>query len=86
LIASAGIKVKDVIGRGYIFFNIRYSYGLNNIVNSKNRYSNPVLMYNYLYIDNNYKINSFQYSIGYSYPLYKPKLKKVKMKDPLENQ
>jgi len=86
LIASAGIKIKDVIGRGYIFFNIRYSYGLNNVVNAKNRYSNPVLMYNFLYIDNNYKLNSFQYSIGYSYPLYKPKLKKVKIKDPLENQ
>lgn len=78
LLAGAGLKVKDILGRGYLLFDIRYSHGLNNVVNEKERYSNDDLMYNYLYVDNNFKINSFQYSVGYSYPLYKPKLKKVK--------
>ena len=78
LIAGAGLRVKDVLGRGYLFLDFRYSHGLNNIVNEKDRYSNEDLVYKYLYVDNNFKINSFQYSVGYSYPLYKPKLKKVK--------
>jgi hypothetical protein len=81
LMAGAGLKIKDVLGRGYLFFDLRYSMGLNNIVNPDKRYSNDDLVYKYLYVDNNIKINSFQYSIGYSYPLYKPKLKKVRKKD-----
>jgi hypothetical protein len=81
LMAGAGLKVKDILGRGYLFIDIRYSMGLNNIVNPDKRYSNDDLVYKYLYVDNNFKINSFQYSVGYSYPLYKPKLKKVRNKD-----
>lgn len=81
LIASAGIKVKDVLGRGYLFVDLRYTRGLNNIANPDHRYSDPKLMYDYLYVDNNININSFQYSLGYSYPLYKPKLKKKKQKE-----
>jgi hypothetical protein len=81
MVAGAGLKIKDVLGRGYLFIDLRYTRGLNNVVNTDNRYSNDDLLYKYLYVDNNIKINSFQYSVGYSYPLYKPKLKKVRAKD-----
>jgi hypothetical protein len=78
IVLGGGLKVKDILGRGYLLLDIRYSHGLNNVVKSKERYSNQVLMYSYMYVDNDFKLNSFQYSLGYSYPLYKPKLKKVK--------
>ncbi|MCR6642814.1 MAG: PorT family protein [Sporocytophaga sp.] len=76
LILGAGIKVKNVIGRGYIFLDVRYCHGLNKLNDPDKRYSNDDLMYKYFYTDSDFKINSFQYSLGYSYPLYKPKLKR----------
>lgn len=78
LVIGGGLKVKDILGRGYIVLDVRYAHGLNNVVKAKERYSNNTLVYKYFYIDNDFKLNSFQYSLGYLYPLYKPKLKKVK--------
>lgn len=75
---AAGLKIKDVIGRGYIFADFRYTRGLRNVVDGENRFSKPELIYDYLYLDNDILINSLQASLGYSLPIYKPKLKKVK--------
>jgi hypothetical protein len=81
LIIGAGLKVKNVIGRGYIFLDVRYCHGLNKLNDPAKRYSNEDLMYKYFYTDSDFRLNSFQYSLGYLYPLYKPKLKrKVKEK------
>lgn len=81
VVVAAGLKVKDVIGRGYIFADFRYSRGLRNIVDTEMRFSKPELIYDYLYLDNDILINSLQISLGYSLPIYKPKLKKVKDKN-----
>jgi hypothetical protein len=85
LVLGAGVKIKDVLGRGYLFVDMRYTHGLNNVVNTKIRgtkdETSDYLMYNYFYSDNDFKMNSFMYSVGYVYPLYKPKLKKVRAKD-----
>jgi len=74
------LKIKNVIGRGYLLFDFRYSYSLNNIVKKENRFSDNNLLYNYMYVDNDFKLTSFQFSMGYGIPIYKPILKKVKSK------
>lgn len=75
---GGGLKLKNVISNGYIVFDVRYNYGLRNIVNPNTRNDNPVLIYDYLYIDSDFRMNTLQFSIGYIMPKYKPKLKKIK--------
>ncbi len=74
---GAGFKLKNVISNGYILVDLRYNIGLRNVVNPANRYSNQELIYNYLYIDNNFTMNSLVFSVGYALPKYKPKIKKA---------
>jgi hypothetical protein len=74
---GAGFKLKNVISNGYILVDLRYNIGLRNVVNPANRTSNPELIYNYLYIDNDFTMNSLVFSVGYALPKYKPKIKKV---------
>ncbi len=73
-IAAFGLRYK--IKRGYIVFDIRYSYGLTNIVNTKTRYSNSELIYKYFYIDNDMKIRNISFSLSYERSFYKA-MKKV---------
>jgi hypothetical protein len=75
---GAGFKFKNLIGNGYLILDLRYNIGLRNIVKPENRGTNPELLYNYLYLDNDFTMNSFVFSIGYSLPKYKPKIKKIK--------
>ena len=78
--AGAGVKLKNFIGRGYIIADFKYSYGLNNVVNTKNRIVNSELVYKYLYVDNDFSINTYTFTIGYLIPKYKPKLMVKKSK------
>lgn len=75
---GAGFKLKNVISNGYIIVDLRYNIGLRNIVKPENRGTNEDLVYNYLYLDNDFRMNSFVFSIGYALPKYKPKIKKIK--------
>ncbi|HSZ24447.1 MAG TPA: porin family protein [Cytophagaceae bacterium] len=72
---GAGFKVKNVISNGYLIVDLRYNIGLRNVVNPHNRTSNTDLVYNYLYVDNDFRMNSFVFSVGYALPKYKPKIK-----------
>nr|WP_271711581.1 porin family protein [Marinigracilibium pacificum] len=78
LIGGAGVRMKDVLGKGYLFVDFRYSYGMWNIVNTENRYNNAELKYDYTHLDDDLKLNNFMLSIGYTVPVYRPKLKKRK--------
>lgn len=70
-IAGAGIKYK--VKRGYLFADLRYNYGIMNAVNTTNRYSNPELIYQYYYVDDDFSMHSFNFTVGLVRSLYKPK-------------
>lgn len=46
------------------FFEFRYAYGLTNIVNDANRYTDQNLIFNYFYLDDDLKISNALFSIG----------------------
>lgn len=71
-----GFNWKGVIGSGYLTGKIGYSYGLVNIANPSERYSNVALSNEYLYISNDFAIDHLSFMLGYAIPVYRPKLKK----------
>jgi hypothetical protein len=74
VIAAAGIKYK--VGGVYITGDIRYQYGLGNIVNKDNRFNrsepSQTLM-NYGYINNDFSLNQTMFNIGLIIPYFNPK-------------
>jgi hypothetical protein len=74
VIAGAGLKYK--IGGIYVTADIRYQYGLGNIVNGDNRYSNSeknVELMNAGYVVNDYSLNHTMINIGLIVPRFVPK-------------
>jgi hypothetical protein len=74
VIAGAGLKYK--IGGIYVTADIRYQYGLMNIVNGKNRYSNTtenIELMNAGYVVNDYSLNQTMVNIGLIVPRFVPK-------------
>jgi hypothetical protein len=76
---GVGFKLKNFIGNGYLWADFRYNHGLRNVVKPEMRTSNIDLVYNYLHIDNDFRMHNFVLSLGYALPHYKPKIKKVKV-------
>lgn len=73
---TIGFNWKGIIGSGYLTGKVGFSYGLVNVTNPKERYSNSELINNYLYISNDFAVNNLSYMLGYALPIYRPKLKK----------
>lgn len=71
--AVGGIGTKYRIGYNYIFLDIRYYYGLRNFVNTENQYSSNSLLYKYGIVDDYKRLTSTSISLGYIWPLYKPR-------------
>lgn len=67
---GAGVRIKDVIGNGYLTFDFRYSRYFKNHVEENLRAETPSLSYTYLYTDNSFKMESFQFIVGYKLPIY----------------
>lgn len=65
---GAGIKYK--IPRGYLVLDIRYHYGLNNIVVPEMRYKNIELLG---HVDDDFSLYSFTFSLGYYFSFYQPR-------------
>ena len=74
VIASAGLKVR--LGGFYLTADIRYQYGLSNIVNGKKRYEwtleNEDLVDNG-YADNDYTLSQTMFNVGLIFPHFHPK-------------
>jgi len=51
--------------KGSIVLNCTYFNGANNIVNTENRYSNPQLMHEFYYIDDDLRLNNLSIGLGY---------------------
>jgi hypothetical protein len=74
VIASGGIKYK--VGGVYITGDIRYLYGLNNIVNRDNHFKHSELnqtLLNYGYTNNDFSLNQAMFNIGLIIPYFNPK-------------
>lgn len=79
--AHGGIGVNYRFGYNYLVMDLRYMAGFSNIVNEPDQYSNDALLYNYSFVDDDKRMNTFAISVGFVKPLYKPrKIKKVSAK------
>jgi hypothetical protein len=82
---GGGLKYK--LGLEYAFIDVRYSIGLTNLVKVENTIEKGNLedpVFTWGYVDNLFRMNNLSISVGYIYPLYKPrKLKKGKSKSVL---
>lgn len=73
--AIVGLGVRYKVGYGYIFLDARYSIGLKNETNIKNRFSttNGDNLYYYGYVSSDFNANNLLISVGYMKSIYKPK-------------
>ena len=68
---SAGFKRK--IGKGYLIVELRYKMGLLPLSDKSATYKNPVLVFDYKYVDGINKLNTLSLSAGYVMNRYNPK-------------
>lgn len=75
IIAGAGGKLK--VGSIYLTADIRYQYGLGNIVDTKNRDANTEanndLRFDYSYTNNDFSVSQAMVTFGIIYPYFNPK-------------
>ncbi len=69
--AGGGMKYR--LSRGFLTFEARFTYGLNNLADSRERYNNPRLLYQGGYIDDNFRLHSVSLTVGYYRSIFKPK-------------
>ena len=73
--ALLGGGLKFYFKKGYLMLDLRYSYNFTNAVNGENRYNNFKLG-KYNYVDDDFAVNNFMFSVGYVIPFYKTKQSK----------
>jgi hypothetical protein len=80
IVLGGGLKYK--VKLNYFFVDARYSVGLKNVVNGKNRFDD--VMTRWAYVDDDFRLDNLAISIGYIRPLYHPrKLKRARSKSVL---
>jgi hypothetical protein len=72
-VAGAGIKKR--VGSDFIFFDFRYTRMFLNNVDINNRYANNELLYQYGHVDNDFRMDNFALTFGYTKAFYKPRKK-----------
>jgi len=72
-----GVGLTYRAGAGWLTFNARYLLGLSPIVNANNRYNDLDFIFNYNYVDDDFKLNNWQFTVGYVLPVIF-KVQKVK--------
>ncbi len=78
---GAGAKYK--VGIDFLFAEMRYNFGLTNVVVPTTTYDGPAQEYGY--VDDYFRLDNFSISVGYIRPLYKArKVKRVKTKSVLK--
>ncbi|AYB33296.1 outer membrane beta-barrel protein [Chryseolinea soli] len=77
---GGGIKYKYKLD--YFFVDVRYAFGLKNMVNADRRYDD--ITYRWTYVDDDFRLDNLSISIGYIHPFYKArKLKHARTKSVL---
>ncbi|MCG8409893.1 MAG: PorT family protein [Bacteroidales bacterium] len=74
--ALGGAGIRFDLKKGDLMIDIRYSYGLFNLVNSEKRFNNDEKIWYYNYIDDDFSVNNAYVSIGYILPFYSTKRRK----------
>lgn len=73
------------IGLDYVFADLRYGFGLSNIVIPPSTYGSQTPMDEFGHVDDYFRIDNLAFSVGYVHPLYKPrKLKKARTRSVLK--
>jgi hypothetical protein len=70
-ILSAGAKVKA--GPGLLIGELRYAYGLKNLLNPEDVYANQFTVFDNYKVDGIFKVNSLSFTVGYAYNIFNPK-------------
>lgn len=73
--ALVGGGLKFYFKKGYLMLDLRYYYNFTNAVNGENRYDDFKLG-KYNYVDDDFAVNNFLFSVGYVIPFYKTKQSK----------
>lgn len=75
IVLGGGIKYK--IPHSYLFFDVRFNYGLSNFVETQNRYdeNEQELILKYFFTHDDFKLNNLSFSLGWAYTFYKPQKK-----------
>ena len=77
-----GIGVKYRLEYKYISFDVRYTAGLNNVLDTKDQFDfgeggeqNDLreLAFRYGQVDNDFRLDNLSINFGYAHPLYKPR-------------
>jgi hypothetical protein len=77
---GAGVKYK--IPRAFLILEVRHSWYFLNQVETSQRYGNPELLNQYLYVDDDFNLGNIQILLGFTYSFHKIKTrKKSKSKD-----
>ncbi len=71
--AIVGAGVTYNIGKDYVLAEIKYQHALSDINNNADLDVISELPFQYGYVDNNFRMSFFSFSIGYVHPIYKPK-------------
>ncbi|MBA7579894.1 hypothetical protein ES708_21775 [subsurface metagenome] len=71
-ILGGGVKYK--IPHSYLFFDVRFNYGLNNCIKTQNRFdeNEQELIFKYFFSHDDFKLNNLSFSLGWAYTFYKP--------------
>jgi len=79
---GGGVKYK--LGINFLFAEMRYNFGLSNVVTKTSTLGQTGPAIEWGYVDDYFRIDNFSVSVGYVYPLYKPrKVKRAKTKSVL---
>jgi len=69
---TAGIGYKIKLGKGQMVIDARYKMGLLNMVVPEKRYENQTLWNRYYYVQDDYLLSKYSFTIGYNYSIFKP--------------
>lgn len=74
LILGGGFRLKNILSSGWdLSLESRFQFGLNSLVKADSRDLNQELLYDYGYIDDDFRINNFTISLKLLIPKYNPK-------------
>ena len=81
LLMGAGVKYR--MGYKFISFDIRYNWGLNNVLKTKNQFDFGnggeqqhdirELTFRYGQVDDDFRLNNLYFNLGFVSPIYKPR-------------
>lgn len=71
--AGGGLRFK--LSKSFVFIDARYCYSIMGANKGDKRYASPDLNWLIYYVDNDFQVNAFAFSIGYLRNFYNPKKK-----------